>query len=391
VAFFTDSFHEVNGVAQTSRQFDAFARRRDLPFLRACVGPQTKLTPQGKGLALELARGATAFPVERDMRFDPLFLWRHRRYAASVLREFQPHLLHITGPSDLGILGVYLAHQLRIPIVASWHTNLHEFAARRLEKALFFLPRPAREGIARLCERLVLDGSARYYRVGKVLMAPNQELIHLLERKTHKPTRLMRRGIDTVLFDPAHRQRTDGRFVLGYVGRITSEKGVRIFAQIENALRAAGIFDYRFVIVGHGGEEQWLRDNLQQAEFPGVLRGAALAEAYADFDVFVFPSKTDTFGNVVLEAFASGVPVVVTGQGGPKFLVEHGTRGFVAGSDEDFVRLTVELAQRRGRLPALREAARLYAQQQSWNTVFEEVYAAYAEALRTEGRDRSSS
>src|SRR6185437_7045960 len=96
---------------------------------------------------------------------------------------------------------------------------------------------------------------------------------------------------------------------------------------------AMGLDGVRFLIVGLGSEEASLRAALGRADFVGVLRGEELARAYANMDVLVFPSHTDTFGNVVLEALSSGVPAVVTGNGGPKFIVREGETGFIA-SDE---------------------------------------------------------
>ena len=85
--------------------------------------------------------------------------------------------------------------------------------------------------------------------------------------------------------------------------------------------------NFRFLFVGHGSEENWLRERLPRAEFTGVLRGEELSEAYANMDLFVFPSHTDTFGNVVLEALASGVPAIVTPDGGPPTIVRDGQTG----------------------------------------------------------------
>jgi glycosyltransferase involved in cell wall biosynthesis len=201
-----------------------------------------------------------------------------------------------------------------------------------------------------------------------------------------RPCFLMRRGIDTALFHPERRDRQGGRFVIGYVGRITSEKGVRLMIDIERQLEARGVKDYLFRVIGHGGELDWLRANLKQAEFPGVIKGEALAREYANMDLFVFPSRTDTFGNVVLEAFASGVPALVTDACGPKFLIEEGVNGMVRGANEEFARAAADLACERGRLDALRVAARQYALTQSWDSVFESVYGAYRYALRPEGR-----
>jgi phosphatidylinositol alpha 1,6-mannosyltransferase len=107
-----------------------------------------------------------------------------------------------------------------------------------------------------------------------------------------------------------------------------------------------------------------------------VLRGEALARAYAGMDVFVFPSHTDTFGNVVLEALASGVPAVVTPDGGPKSLVREGATGFVA-ADPDFSAAVERLVKNPVLHAAMREQARAYAMSASWDAVFEKVYAAY--------------
>jgi phosphatidylinositol alpha 1,6-mannosyltransferase len=383
VAFFTDSFHEVNGVAQTSRQFDAFARRWQIPFLRVnVVGPSgiDASSNQGPVRSVELSRGPAAFPVEKDMSFDPFFI-RHKERVKAALLDFKADVVHITGPSDVGILGATLAHQLKIPVVASWHTNLHEFGARRLEKALGFLPQKSMTSLTSSAERAMLSACALYYRIGRVLLAPNQELIDMLRERTGRPVFLMRRGIDTILFDPAKRTRNDGKLVFGYVGRITAEKGVRVLVDVERALLAAGIGSFEIHVVGHGGETEWLRENLKHGVFPGVVKGEALAQAYANFDAFLFPSRTDTFGNVILEALASGVPAIVTDGGGPKYLVEDGTTGFVTTTDRTFVEAALRIALEPNILESMRGEARTYAAKQSWDSVFNDVYKAYDCAL----------
>ncbi len=115
--------------------------------------------------------------------------------------------------------------------------------------------------------------------------------------------------------------------MLGFCGRLSIEKNVFLLARIRTELIERGITNFRFLIVGHGKEEGWLRQHLPNAEFTGVLRGHELARAYANMDLFVFPSHTDTFGNVVLEALASGVPAIVTPDGGPRYIVKDGETG----------------------------------------------------------------
>jgi glycosyltransferase involved in cell wall biosynthesis len=107
---------------------------------------------------------------------------------------------------------------------------------------------------------------------------------------------------------------------------------------------------------------------------------------YANLDLFVFPSRTDTFGNVILEAAASGVPAIVTSEGGPKDLVLHGLTGYVAHDDGDFIAKVLELAADRGRLPQMGRAARDNASHASWDAACEMIYAAYRHAVALNAR-----
>jgi glycosyltransferase involved in cell wall biosynthesis len=173
--------------------------------------------------------------------------------------------------------------------------------------------------------------------------------------------------------------------VLGYVGRLSIEKNVELLVRMERELAAMGV-PVRLLIVGHGDEEEMLRRELKAAHFAGVLRGEALATAYADMDALVFPSHTDTFGNVVLEALASGVPAVVTPDGGPKFIVRDGETGFVV-QDEEFAGAIALLTGDRARVGRMRAAARAYAKGCSWDAVFDRVYAAYGVGCQDAGAE----
>jgi glycosyltransferase involved in cell wall biosynthesis len=376
VAFFTDSFHEVNGVALTSRQLDAFARRKQLPFLSIHAGPATRLTRGGAYWEYELQRGRALVSLDRDLSLD-LLLTRYRGDVLQCVREFQPDLIHITGPGDFGILGFWLSRTLDVPLVASWHTNLHEFAARRLEKLLGFIPEGPRRASSQFADRTSLDAVLWFYAKAEVCLAPNRELIELVGQGTGRPTFLMQRGVDTLLFSPERHEPGDRPFTCGFVGRLQAEKNVRFLVDLERALLGAGVRNFRFLIVGDGGEKEWLQQNLQHAEFPGVLKGEELARAYANMDVFVFPSFTDTFGNVILEAMASGVPAVVTTGGGPKFLVESGVTGFIAADDAAFSASVIHLAEDRDLRDRMGVLARRNALSRSWDLAFEQVYEAY--------------
>lgn len=387
VAYFPDSFHEINGVAHTSRHFEDFARGRNLAFLCVRAGDRREpLVVEGNLTTLELPRGVLSVPLEKDLKFDPAWV-RHVPAITRAVRAFRPDIIHITGPSELGILGASLARRLRVPLAASWHTNLHEYAASRSRWFLDWLPKGQAAAGARLIEELALWIVARFYRRAAVLFAPNLDLCRLLEERTGRCCHLMQRGIDAQLFSPERRERAapdsdfDSGFVLGFVGRLSVEKNVALLARVQTELEARGIRDFRFRIVGQGAEEGWLREHLPRAEFTGVLRGEALARAYAGMDVFLFPSHTDTFGNVVLEAMASGVPAVVTPDGGPRWLVQEGRTGFIA-DDADFSAATARILEDRALGAKMRGWAREYTLAASWDAVFEGVYAAYEPVLR---------
>jgi glycosyltransferase involved in cell wall biosynthesis len=207
----------------------------------------------------------------------------------------------------------------------------------------------------------------------------------MLARETGKSTLLMRRGVDASLFSPAKRLRNDGAFLIGYVGRLTPEKNMRWLVELERGLIQAGAGDFRFLIVGCGSEREWLERQMRRAEFTGVLCGEALARAYASLDLFVFPSQTDTFGNVVLEAQASGVPCIVSSLGGPKSIIRTGAdsaSGLVADTPREFVEAALGLMSRPEQLNQMREAALARAREFSWDGVFEQVYQTYEDCLR---------
>jgi len=385
VAYFPDSFHEINGVAHTSRNFVAYAERHELPFL--CVragGRETAFEQTGELRTLELGRSRASVRMEKDLEFDAIF-WRYAGTIRRELERFRPDVIHITGPSELGIFGAYFAWELDVPLAASWHTNVHEYAARRLGWLTQHLSERQGAVTENGVEAGALWATSQFYRLAKVLFAPNDELCRMLEKTTGRPCYLMQRGVDTEWFAPAHRTRRaqDSTVVLGYVGRLSVEKNVALLARVERELAAMDVGGMRFLIVGHGSEEAALRRELRQAEFAGVLRGPALAEAYANMDVLVFPSHTDTFGNVVLEALASGVPAVVTPDGGPKYIVRDQETGFVT-QDDRFAGAIAELVRDRARLERMRLTAREYALGCSWDAVFERVYAGYETALAQE-------
>jgi phosphatidylinositol alpha 1,6-mannosyltransferase len=380
VAFFPCSYEEIDGVAHTSRHYEAFAMRRQLPFLTVRGGTENDLRKAGPLWHMTRRRGPIGFPLDKKHDFDLAF-WRHLQAVEAVVREFNPDILHITGPSDVGQLGLAIAHRLHIPLAASWHTNVHQYAEQRGAAMLSFLPVGLRKRVGVAFRQGSLKATLRFYHAARILFAPNTDLIDVIESGTGKSCYPMHRGVDTGLFDPRRRDRDNDTFVIGYVGRLTVEKNIRDLVELEQILLREGLTNFRFLVVGQGAEETWLRERMTKADFAGVLQGEALARAYANMDVFAFPSRTDTFGNVVLEALASGVPAVVTDSGGPRFIVRQGESGFVTRDLQEFAGCLLGLALRPAQRESMRAAARVFAMTASWDAVFESVYAGYERGL----------
>lgn len=380
VAFFPDSYLDINGAAMTCRKLTGFAQKRGYPFLCVYADKKTEKTTDGSIINLALKRSFVSIPVNEDLKYDPLFN-RYLKLVARALDEFKPDIIHLTGVNDVSIIAAILAHQRKIPLIGSWHTNLHEFAARRLDKLFRFLPEKWTKSISGLAEDLILKGSVLYYQMPRVVLAPNQDLIEIIEKGSHRPAFLMPRGIDSDFFSPAKRTVSDGITRLGFCGRLRAEKNVRLLADLEKRLLELGKTNFRFLIVGDGDEREYLKNTMKHTEFTGFISGELLAEAYANMDIFVFPSETETFGNVVQEALCSGAPAIVSNSGGPKFVIKHGETGFIANDFEDFVKYTVELMDNSSELLKMKQTARDSVTSNSWDSVFEGVYEAYKKTI----------
>src|SRR6478672_2416486 len=232
VAYFPDSFLEVDGVAMTSNKLVNFAKGRSYPFLVIHAGPKSQTHDDGSVKFIVLKRSPLSIPVDHSLRFDPFFQ-RHLGKVKRAILEFKPDVIHITGLNDVSIMGALLAWKLDIALVGSWHTNIHEYAARRLESSLKFLPARTRKDFLRFLERQILKGAKLYYKMPQVLLAPNQELMDMLRSGTTRRAKLMIRGVDTERFNPEKRTLHDGVIRFGFVGRLRAEKNVRMLVDME--------------------------------------------------------------------------------------------------------------------------------------------------------------
>ncbi|MBA2378942.1 MAG: glycosyltransferase [Blastocatellia bacterium] len=381
IALFADTYHELNGAANFLRRLAGFAKERDYPFLCVRAGDETGAEQDGSVTFLNIKRGRGSIPLDGSLRYDP-FMWRNFAFVKKELKEFNPCGLHLTGLNDVSQLGFMHAHRSELPAVATWHTNAHEYAATRLLSKLPWIPEKTADRLGGVIERTTMKGLMKLYFLAQMQLAPNPELVDQIRDLTKRPSYLLRRGVDTDFLNPNKRDRSNDEIVLGFVGRLRPEKNVRMLAAIEKRLIAEGLTNYRFLVVGEGNERPWLTANLKRAEFTGEIHGDELARAFANMDLFVFPSLTDAFANVVLEAMSSGVPAISFAVGGPKFLIEDNVSGLIAEDEPDLAHKIAAVIRNPSMIEPMRPKARAFAEEHSWEHIFEKTYEFYR-VLRT--------
>ncbi|WP_334147413.1 GDSL-type esterase/lipase family protein [Microbacterium sp.] len=308
-----------------------------------------------------------ALPGYRNVRVGTSPAYR----VAASLHRFRPDVVHLASPFALGWRGVLAAERLSVPSVAAYQTDVAAYAERYRVAAT--------TGIAQ-------THIARLHRRATMTLAPSTESAQQLERLGVDRLRRWGRGVDAERFQPTRRDdalraewragQRGGDVVIGYVGRLAPEK------QVEDLAVLQSIPGVRLVIVGDGPSRGRLESLLPQALFLGQLSGDALAAAIASFDVFVHPGESETFGQTLQEAHASGVPVVATGRGGPLDLVRMGIDGWLyrPGDLEDLRMRVADLAGDARKRRAFGQAGHAAVQDRSWASVCDQLLGHYEEA-----------
>jgi glycosyltransferase involved in cell wall biosynthesis/predicted metal-dependent phosphoesterase TrpH len=291
----------------------------------------------------------------------------------NALAEGRYDLVHLCSPGPAGIGAWLLARVLELPVVGSYHTELAAYAGLR-------------SGDAQL-EALTAAAVAGFYGSCEAVLSPSPSSDERLARLGIAPQRIGRweRGVDLERFDPGLRRpgMLPGAVNVLYAGRLTREKGVDLLA---DAFLAAHARDGRLhlVLAGGGPEEATLRERLgEQATFLGWLEGEDLARAYASADAFLFASQTDTFGQVILEAQASGLPVVAVNAGGPASLVASGETGVLCAPEPEALAAALLAVTTTPRLAhRLRQAGLASVQERTWPASLAQLAGGYRSALR---------
>src|SRR2546430_424055 len=365
-AWFTDTLDDVNGVATTIRRMVAAGAKAD------------------RDLTVVVSRNDLSIDNIPIKNFPPIGEFELPEYELQKL-SFPPILqmldyiqrekfteIIISTPGPVGLTALLAAKMLNLQTSGIYHTDFPQYVRILTEDSFL--------------ESVAWRYMHWFYGQLDTVFVNSEEYRKSWIKRGFDPAKLkiLPRGLDTELFHPARRNPTflekfgtrNGEVRLLYVGRVSREKDLDLLATAYRRLRNEGL-PVQLFIVGHGPYSEAFTKSLPEAVFTGYLPGTELATAYASADIFVFPSTTDTFGNVILEAQACGVPVVVSDSGGPKELVDDNATGLISKAHdvEDFaraIRVLVTNPALRGRMG---ESARNSVIDRSWPRAFRKFWA----------------
>lgn len=372
VALFTGNYNHIkDGVSLTLNRLVKFLENQDIPVL--VFGPTIKnpeLKHNGRLVELPSIRMPVSsrgeYRVTRGMSVK----------AEQELEEFAPTLVHIATPDPGGYRALKWAQKNQVQVVGSYHTH---FTSYLKYYGLTFL------------EFLGWQYLSWFYNSCTHVYVPSKSMIEeLLNHDFNTDLRIWARGVNTNLFSPEKRDMewrrkagfSDDDIVVTFVSRLVWEKELDTYRHSVQQV-AAKNKKVKALVVGDGPAKAELQKRMPEAHFTGFLEGEDLAKAYASSDVFLFPSHTETFGNVTLEAMSSGLPCLVADATGSKSLVEHKVNGCLAipESKADFTKKLEFIVSDKELREKMRMSSRQKAVQFEWNAINSRLVENYREAL----------
>ena len=362
---------EVNGVAMTlGRMVQGLLAR----------GHRVSLTrPRQKG---EDAPAASAPHATTLVRGLPIPGYAGLRFGLPAARLFRrqwradpPDVVQVVTEGPLGASAIAAARALGIPVVSEFHTNFHAYSRHY--------------GFGWL-EGLVAAHLRRLHNRSRLTLVPSHQLGIDLVRRGYQRIRVVARGVDTAQFNPTRRSAAlratwnvgDDDLVVAHVGRLAPEKNLPLLLATFDAIRAY-VPSARLLLVGDGPSRRLLEKRHPEHIFAGMRHGEDLAAHYASADLFLFPSMTETYGNVTLEALASGLPVVAYRMAAAAELIRHGDNGMLAdpGSSDQFVRAALDLVTRPGARHRAAAAAPQSVASLDWERIHDRLVTALRDAI----------
>jgi len=374
ILWFTDTINDLNGVAETLREISwlSYVRKKDIHVVTITSPEKAKELPPNVINLQSLYEFKLPYYEHITLKIPSILK------AIKTLHEFEPDEIYISTPGPIGLLGLLLTRLLKVRSVNIYHTDF-AIQAREIVND---------ESIPQLVESFM----RWFYSATDEIRVPTREYMHILERRglPREGMKLFKRAIDSRLFTPRKANGylqstlgiTDGRSIL-YAGRVSQDKNLDFLAELHQTLLDKGIA-VNCIIAGDGPYLDELKTKMRQRDrifFTGRLPRESMPELYSAADLLVFPSTTDTFGMVVLEAQACGLPAIVSDVGGPKEIVIDGKTGAVVESNkiEEWTHQISEYVGRAENAPdaylAIREAARENALRYNWESVLTDILA----------------
>lgn len=370
VALFAESFFpKVDGVAKSAYLTLRYLQQTGREVL--VFAPDRAPAQVGSSRVIPLRSWGLPFAPETRVALPVRSISQH-------LDRFRPDLIHLFSPAVMSAEGMWAGRRRHIPVIANYQTDLPAYAQHY---GFSLLAAPLQNWL-----RFIHNGS-------HLTLVPSKYTLEQLDQLDYRRLRIWRRGVDLVRFDPAHRSpdmrarllngRDPASLLCVYVGRVANEKRIDLLRDVATLPGVA------LTIVGDGAA----REDLEKlfagtgTVFTGYLYGEDLARAYASADVFLFPSPTETFGQVVQEAMASGLPAVVIDQGGVTDLVTAGDNGFLCPAEAPAFATAVQLLRDSEMLrQRMAHCARQIAAQHPWETVMAQLEGYYQEAIELNQR-----
>lgn len=363
----TDTFPpDINGVARTlSTLADGLKQR----------GHVVEIVTTLEGEESEMKRHtvmAMPLPGYPGLRMGFTTTWQMQ----ALYEKFKPDAVYVATETPLGIASIRAANKMSIPIVSGFHTNFQTYLE---DYAL-----PGLEAVAQGLLRSIHNQTAR-------TLTPSVDTATMLEKWGINNVGVLGRGVDTQLFDPARRDSSlrqswgadDQTPVAIYVGRVAAEKNLDLLMRAFHSFRQIHP-EAPCVVVGDGPKLKSLQAEHPEFHYAGAQTGTDLARHYASADVFLFPSITETFGNVVLEALSSGLLTVAYDYAGPRVLIKNGESGLLADFDDENAFLSqTQTAASAWNDQAQRAAGRQAAYQLGWQRVIEQFEAELIQVIAT--------
>lgn len=378
VALFTGNYNYIkDGVALTLNRLVAFLLARGVPVL---VFAPTAEKPAFESVGELVSVPSFAIPTRSEYRIAVGF----PKAARERLKAFRPTLFHIAVPDVTGYKALKIAGEWQVPVVASFHT--------RYDTYLKFY------GLG-LLERLGQRYMRWFYNKCLRVYPPSESMAEIIRAEgLSQHVEVWARGVDSSLFNPAKRDMGWRRslgiaaddVVINFTGRLVKEKNTDLAVRVLNRLKQRGV-RFRALFAGDGPELASMRTALPDGLFPGFLHGEALATAYASSDIFFFPSESETFGNVTLEAMASGLPAVNAISTGSNSLVIPGETGYLeaAADEEALTNRLAALVTDQALRKTMGDNARARALTFSWDSILSGLLASYRQVLAEAAHGRA--